>query len=160
MLDNLVKGMKIILNEIQNKKLKDNELNIEIQYATYNSEVQKIINYINKYNHKKVIVLNEEYAFVEIETNEIIMFYSDKRYNYCKTKNKNYRVKQKLYEIENTDEDFIRISKNCIVNIKHVEKFDIGETGKIIVILDDESRQRVSRRRTSDIMKFLEERRI
>ena len=88
------------------------------------------------------------------------MFYSDKKYNYCKLKDRTYRVKSKLYELEEINADFIRISKNCIVNIKHVEMFDISKTGKIVVRLDDFTEQVVSRRKTKDIMKYLEDRRI
>ena len=88
------------------------------------------------------------------------MFYSDKKYNYCKVKDNSYKVKSRLYELEKENADFIRISKSCIVNINHIEKFDISETGKIVVKLDDLSEQIVSRRRSSDIMKYLEERMI
>jgi DNA-binding LytR/AlgR family response regulator len=88
------------------------------------------------------------------------MFYSDKKYNYCKIKDKSYKVKSKLYELEEINTDFIRISKNCIINITHVEKFDIAETGKIVVILDDLTEAIVSRRKTPNIMKYLDDRRI
>ena len=58
------------------------------------------------------------------------------------------------------DNNFIRISKSCIVNIKHIDKFDISEVGRIIVKLDDSTEEVVSRRRTRQIMKILEERMI
>ena len=69
-------------------------------------------------------------------------------------------VRSRLYELEQISMDFIRISKNCIVHIRHVKKFDISETGKIVVILDDDTEQIVSRRKTAEIMKYLESRRI
>ena len=56
--------------------------------------------------------------------------------------------------------DFIRISKSCIINIRHSNKFDISEVGKIVIKLDDGSEEIVSRRRTKNIMKYLEERMI
>lgn len=153
--------MKINLKN--NEDLKEDEFVIELQYSSKNKKLQNFIDYINNYKVKykdKVIVLDDNYTLLEIDYKDIIMFYSDKKYNYCKIKNKSYRVKSKLYELEEINEDFIRISKSCIVNMKHIEKFDISKTGKIIVKLDDLTEQVVSRRKTSEIMKYLEDRRI
>lgn len=153
--------MKINLKKDEN--LNKDDFYIEIKYSNETQKLQDLVNYISDYNfdyRNKVIVLDDDYTLIEITLENIIMFYSNKRYNYCKTKNKNYRVKSKLYELEKINVNFIRISKNCIVNIKHVEKFDIGETGKIIVKLDDNTEEIVSRRRTQTIMKYLEDRRI
>ena len=88
------------------------------------------------------------------------MFYSNKKNNYCKTKNGTYRIKSKLYELEKINSNFMRISKSTIVNIKHIEKFDLREIGKIVIKLDNSIEVLVSRRRVNSIMKFLEDRRI
>lgn len=146
-----------------NEELEKNEILVEIQYSSKNKYFQHFVDYIKNYEldyRNKVIVLSDNYEFVEVEYKDIIMFYSDKKYNYCKLKDRSYRVKSKLYELEEINADFIRISKNCIVNIKHVEMFDISKTGKIVVRLDDFTEQVVSRRKTKDIMKYLEDRRI
>lgn len=155
--------MKINLNKKNNENLKNDEIYLELQYCLENKEIQHFIEYINNYNKERknmVVVLTDDYTLIEIDTKDIIMFYSDKKQNYCKVKNNSYRIKSRLYELEKENIDFIRISKSCIVNIKHVEKFDISETGKIVVKLDDSSEQIVSRRRSSNIMKYLEERMI
>lgn len=155
--------MKINLNKKSNKNLKSDEIYLELQYCVENKEIQNFIEYINNYNKQcknMVVVLTDEYNLIEIDTKDIIMFYSDKKYNYCKVKNNSYRIKSRLYEIEKQNNDFLRVSKSCIVNIKHIEKFDISETGKIIVRLDDSSEEIVSRRRSYNIMKYLEERMI
>ena len=146
-----------------NEELEKNEIVEVIQYSSKNKYFQHFVDYIKNYEldyRNKVIVLSDNYELVEVEYKDIIMFYSDKKYNYCKLKDRSYRVKSKLYELEEINADFIRISKNCIVNIKHVEMFDISKTGKIVVRLDDFTEQVVSRRKTKDIMKYLEDRRI
>lgn len=151
------------INLFNNSELDENEIIIEVQYSNKNTNVQQLIDYLNNYelNYKnKVIVMDKDYTLLEIEYKDIILFYSDKKYNYCKVKEKSYMVKSKLYELEKISIDFLRISKNCIVNVNHVEKFDISETGKIIVRLDDATEQIVSRRKTSEIMKYLDRRRI
>ena len=155
--------MKINIKQKSNENLEKDEIYLEVHYSSDNKEIQHFVNYINNYkmnNKNTVLVLADDYTIQEIETKDIITFYSDKKYNYCKLKNKSYRIKSKLYELENENTDFIRISKSCIINMKHVEKFDISETGKIVVKLDDSSEEIVSRRKTTSIMKYLEERRI
>ena len=155
--------MEINLNKKNNENIKKDEIYLELQYCTENKEVQHFIEYINNYNvecKNTVAVLTDDYTIIEIYIKDIIMFYSDKKHNYCRVKDKSYRIKSRLYELEKENTDFIRVSKSCIVNIKHIEKFDISETGKIVVKLDDFSEQVVSRRRSSDIMKYLEGRMI
>ena len=136
------------INIIKNNTLDNNEIIIDIQHSDKNKNINEFIEYLNYY------------TLLEFEYNDIEMFYSDKKNNYCKIKDKKYMVRSRLYELEQISMDFIRISKNCIVNIRHVKKFDISETGKIVVILDDDTEQIVSRRKTAEIMKYLESRRI
>ena len=151
------------INIIKNNNLDDNEIVLDIQHSGNYKELKKLVDYINHYElscNNKVIVMDDNYSLLEVEYADIVMFYSDKKNNYCVVKDKRYRVKGRLYELEKINIDFIRISKNCIVNINHVKKFDMSETGKIIVIMDNNAEQIVSRRRTSEIMKYLESRRI
>lgn len=151
------------INVIKNNNLDDNEVVLDIQHSDNYKELKKLVDYINHYElncNNKVIVMDDNYSLLGIDYADIVMFYSDKKNNYCVVKDKRYRVKGRLYELEKINIDFIRISKNCIVNIKHVKKFDMSETGKIVVKLDDNTVQNVSRRRTSEIMKYLESRRI
>lgn len=153
--------MNIILSKKENKDIGEHDLFIELQYSDKNTNLQSFIDYINNYElDKQVMVINNSYELLEIEYKDIIMFYSDKKYNYCKTKEEHYKIKSKLYEIEKSNNNFIRISKSCIVNLEHIEKFDISETGKIIVKLDDNTEHIVSRRKTKEIMKYLDDRRI
>ena len=92
---------------------------------------------------------------------DIIMFYSEDKNNFCKTKDSVYKIKEKLYYLEDMlpKNKFIRISNSTIVNIEHVKCFNTSIIGKILVKFKDGSEETVSRRRASDIMKFLKERR-
>lgn len=97
---------------------------------------------------------------IQINTNDIMYFYSNGNYNFCKTKEKEYRIKSKLYEIEKKSNNFLRISKSCIVNIKQVKNFDIGKNRNIVVRFYDNSEQFVSRRKIKEVMNYLNERMI
>ena len=91
---------------------------------------------------------------------DIIVFYSEEKNNFCKTKDGVYRIKEKLYYLEEMlpKNDFIRISNSAIININNVKCFNTSIVGKMIVKFEDGSHEAVSRRRTSEIMKFLNER--
>ncbi len=154
--------MKINIIEKIDEKLKEDEIVVEIHSSDNKQDWNEFIEYLNDYELKcnnKVVVM-KDYELLEIKYKDIIVIYSDKKSNYCRTKNGTYKIKSKLYEIEKMDENLIRISKSCITNVRHIDKFDISEIGKIIIKLDDGSEEIVSRRKTKQIMKYLEERRI
>lgn len=71
-----------------------------------------------------------------------------------------YKIKEKLYYLEEVlpSKDFIRISNSAIININHVKCFNTSIIGKIIVKFKDGSKESVSKRRTSEIMRFLKNR--
>ena len=151
--------MKIHINKFTNKKLKKDEVNINIEVAENNEQIENIIKYIKEFNQKETIVY-DDYNMVQININDILYFFSEGNYNFCKTKNKEYRVKSKLYAIDKISNDFLRISKCCIINIKQVKSFDIGTNRRIIVRFNDNSEQFVSRRKIKEVMNYLDERMI
>lgn len=151
--------MNINIQKTLNGKLNENTINVNIEYSKQSKGIEDFIEYINKYDNQKIIV-NKDNNLVPVEIKDILFFYSDKKYNYCKTKIHEFRIKSKLYEIEKMNDNFLRISKSCIVNIEQVKCFDIGETGKIIVKFYDNSEQMVSRRKIREVMNYLEERGI
>ena len=150
--------MNIKISSLKDKNLKENE--IEILIKSYTGNEKELIEYINKFQNyipPKVLVNNNNIV-TEIKYDDIICFFSDKKYNYCKTKEKVYKIKSKLYEVEKINPDFIRISKSCIANFNHIECFDISETGRIVIKFADGTKEYVSRRKVKSIMDFLDER--
>ena len=154
--------MEIKVFNLYDDTLEKEEFEIFVKSNKENENIQNLTNYINRfelYLSRKVFV-NDNNKIVEIKAEDIVMFFSDKKNNYCKANGKTYRVKNRLYEIEKIDENFIRISKNCIINLEHVEYFDKNKTGKVVVIMDDKSEEYISRRRIGSIMRVLDERSI
>ncbi len=138
--------------------VKGNEINILIENDDH-IVINDFTEYIKDYSKNKVVV-SQYNELLQIDFKDIILFYSDKKYNYCKTNKGEYKIKNKLYEIEKYSDKFLRISKSCIVNINHVISFDLRETGKIVVRLDDNTLEIVSRRKIKDVIKYLDERGI
>lgn len=151
--------MEINIEKVINPKLEKNKINVKIEVPDAEQEITNLMQYIKNFEKTK-IVATEGNELKSIEIREILYFYSDKKYNYCKSTNGEFKIKSKLYELEKADMNFLRISKSCVVNIQNVKCFDFGETGKIIVKFRDGSEQPVSRRKIRDVMNYLEERRI
>ena len=151
--------MNIHINKSINERLNKDEVNISIEVSENYNRIENLIEYIKEFDKRKIAVY-EGYNIVQINIEDIMYFYSDGNYNFCKTNNKEYRVKKKLYEIDKISNDFIRISKGCIINIKQVKSFDIGENRNIIVKFNDESEQYVARRKIKEVMNYLDERMI
>ena len=149
--------MKIELKKLLNNNIPQDSIKINIEYNAYQKEeVDNFIKYINKYS--KSIFLEDNYIIEEVLYSDIVCFYSENKNNYCKTTRKVYKIKSKLYEIEKLGTNFMRISKNCIVNIEHIKNFDISRTGSIIINLDDNTFKIVSKRKIKDVIYFLDER--
>ena len=150
--------MNINVNKKKNEELEKNEINVFLEYPE-NIDIDNFVKYIKKYDTQKVLV-KQDNEYIQIDYQDIILFYSDKKYIYCKTKNGEYKVNTSLSKVENEENDFIRISKSCIINIKYLDRFDMGETGIIVVKLKDGTEEIVSRRRVKEILKYIKERSI
>ena len=151
--------MNIDIRKVVNSQLKNNEIKINIEITNESENIDKLIEYIKNFEKKNVVV-SKGNELQTIELSEILYFYSDKKYNYCKTVNGEFKIKSKLYELEKNDVNFLRISKSCVINVQNVKCFDLGETSKIIVRFDDGSEQIVARRKIKDVMNYLDERGI
>ena len=128
-----------------------------------NEEVQRLENELltkQEKTIKNIIGMQDNDIFI-INLSDIILFYGEEKNNFCKTKDGVYRIKEKLYYLEEKlpQKDFIRISNSVIANINHVKCFNTSIIGKIIVKFKDGSEEAVSRRKTSEIMSFLKNRR-
>lgn len=150
--------MKIKIVKQIDDNMQDNEIKIVIKSNKETEKVKEIIKHIENFNNDKILV-HKGYKSLFINYKDILLFYSENKNNYCRAKKEVYQVKNKLYELENV-ENFIRISKKCIVNINMVKCFDMSKTGKITVVLNDGTEENVSRRRIGNLLKYLESRSI
>lgn len=154
--------MKINLNTLISES-HGNDIEVTITASEYTKELGNLIELINAISTNEInTILGKNGNEISIlDVNDIMFLYSEEQHNYCKTKKGRFIIKEKLYELENVlpKKNFIRISNSTIININHVESFDVGIVGSILVKFSDGSIQYVSRRRVSQVMKFLKERR-
>jgi len=139
------------------------EIKVIVEAPKIDSNVQSILNTISEINKKemKEIIGEYENKIYLIPIQDILCFYSDLKHNYCQTKEKNYRIKNTLYELEEklNKNDWIRISNSCIVNLNQIKCFDMGTVGSIVVILKNDEKRDVSKRKIKEIIKILKLRR-
>ncbi len=153
--------MKININTNINNNLKDDEIEVIINASNNSEYLNKIIQSIQSISDNiDTIVGSKDNSLSILNIQDIICFYSREQNNYCKTKNGEFRIKKKLYELEESlpQKSFIRISNSCIANVEHIESFDLSKIGNIIIKFVDGSIEYVSKRKISSIMKFLRER--
>lgn len=68
------------------------------------------------------------------------------------TRNRHYRLKQRLYELEAIlPPSFIRINKSAIANEKHLERFSAGFGGAVDAVFRGGHKEYVSRRCFAEI---------
>ena len=150
--------MKISIDTKVSSDYNSNEINIVIQTSKICPEVEEIIRKIqNVGNNAKTVIGRIDNNLVLVKTSDIVKFYSKEQNNCFIANNKEYVIKKKMYELdEELDKaEFVRISNSCIINLNFVKYFDLGITGNITVVLKDNTKESVSKRRISNILKLL-----
>lgn len=139
------------------------DIEVIINASKITKELEELIDLINETSKEEVntIIGKNDNKISIISVNEIFYIYSEDQANFCKTEKGVFKIKEKLYELEEKlpKRDFIRISNSSIINVNYADYFDIGIVGTILVKFIDNSTQYVSRRKVQDVMKFFKERR-
>lgn len=153
--------MDIKINTNISEEFSDITININVPKIT--EEVENIIKQISNINNipnQLIGYINNEIYFIDLK--DIICFFSKNKNVFARTSDNIYRVKYKLYELNEIFEtkDFIRISNSCIININKIECFDTSIIGTITVKMKDGTKEIVSKRNVSQIMKMLKKRGI
>ncbi|MFR7592008.1 MAG: LytTR family DNA-binding domain-containing protein [Longibaculum sp.] len=136
-------------------RIKDNEdlLVTQIEFETY-EEKEKVLTLINTMNTKIIGYKRDKKYFIQIESIYYIELVDKKTFIY--TKEECYESPLWLYQIEEQlDQQFIRVNKSTILNMKYIKslKADIGS--RIIVYLDNQDQILVSRTYAKEFKKRL-----
>ena len=105
----------------------------------------------------KRIVGRKNNSYYVLKIDSIASFVSKDKYNYCKTEDDEYRIKEQLYFLEEVlpKDRFLRISNSVIINIDFVKCFNTDVIGTIIIEMEDGSKETVSKRRNKEVMRFI-----
>ena len=153
--------MEIKLNTNISKEYEN--INVTINAPDRNSQVIELENNILGLSSNKIekIIGKQDDNIYIIDINDIFLFYSEDKNNFCKTKDGVFRIKEKLYYLEEVlpSNMYIRTSNSAIVNINKVKCFNTNMVGSILIKLINGEEEYVSRRRIPEVMKFLKDRR-
>lgn len=121
-----------------------------------NTETRQIYKMVSDAFEKNITAYEENESYI-IKCNDIVRIFSQNKNVYLMTESKQYRLKERLYEMENIlDKDrFVRISNSEIVNVKKIERMDTSFTGTIKMYLKGDMETFVSRRYVSRIKSAL-----
>ncbi len=133
------------------------ETKVVIYAKELNNDLSDLINKLQILEKKtKFIGYLKDKTYI-LDKDDIETFYAENNNVYARVRNQNYKIKQKLYELEGQlkETGFIRISHSEIANFNKVESLEIQ--GSRVIILKFQSNQitYVSRRYVSKIKQYL-----
>lgn len=120
--------------------------------------INHITNPADKENQTIVGKLDEE-RYELIPYTKVFCFEGRGNFVYCITADKEYRIKEKLYELETKlpHNRFIRVSKSYIVNISNVKEIIPWFGGRLILRFNDSNKEvEVSRSQVKSFKEFLD----
>ncbi|WP_099187477.1 LytTR family DNA-binding domain-containing protein [Tepidibacter mesophilus] len=151
-----IKG--IMIEMLENKKIKisnksdilivekgydldDGKIGIVFELSTINNLIHFLDSFLGQQENKRVITGKCEVGYEVINYNQISYFEGSGNDVFCVVGDKQYKVKEKLYELEEKlrDHGFIRISKSFIVNIIKIDQIQPWFNGKLLLKMKDTS---------------------
>jgi len=131
----------------------------EIQVCNHelNPQVKQLVEDISAFVNEGITGTDFRGEKIIIPTREILRIYTENQRVMVQDANGIYCTQEKLYELENRldEEQFFRISKSEIVNLKKIRRLDMSITGTIKVILSDGTETYTSRRNVTKLKQIL-----
>lgn len=128
---------------------------VVIQTPSLTPDVEKLVSLMRTVN-SQIAVKNEEETIL-LDIAQILYIEAMERMSFVYTKDAVYQSDLKLYEFENllTEQDFIRISKQAIINLRKVKSLKTDINRKIRVTLLNDEQIIVSRTYSDELRKRL-----
>ena len=94
---------------------------------------------------------------VKLDVSDIHCFVVEDNRVFALTDDNKYRMKQRLYILEETlDNRFVKINQSCVVNIRQIRKFSASVSGTMNVTLKNGYSDYVSRRNIKNVKERLD----
>lgn len=145
--------IEVIINE------KFSETRIKIYTKEKSQEIEQIVKRIQSLEKNESNIINgyKDRVLFRLKLGHINRFYTSLGTTYADVEQDTYKIKNKLYELEELlqDTSFIRISKSEIVNVDQIQKIDLSFSGTICVYFKDGSSTYASRRFVKKVKEFI-----
>ena len=113
-------------------------------------EIEKLIN-----DNSLNLIGYDEDLVVPLNINDVYAFYTDNGKVYASTKDKSYMVKERVYQLLENLESFIKINQGCLINSKKILCFESSISGSVKVILKNNFWDYISRRELKNVKRRL-----
>lgn len=132
------------------------EPKVIILTASMTEDVNIILNKLSDYA-PQIISGSKDSKIEVMEQADLIRIYASAGKVFAVTHKGEYTLRLRLYELEERlpSHQFVRISNSEIINLKHVNNFDLSFTGTICVKLANGTVTYVSRRYVTKLKKIL-----
>ena len=130
--------------------------NLDEDVVVYAKERNELVDKIERLlKGEDNIVAKRDRTLYNLNLSEIVCFTAENNKVFAHVGKEMFEVDEKIYELEETlPDNFLKINKSCIANIKKIKSFDATITGTLAVNFKNGYRDYVSRRR----MKYVKER--
>ena len=136
--------LKVVIDSLEEER-------IEIYAHERSDLVLKIENLINNDNKNISAYFEDEIFSLQVEN--IHRFYVENNKLYASDESGKYRIKMRLYQVEELIGDsFIKINQSCLVNKNKIKKFSSSIGGYLLVELKNGEKDYVSRRQTKVVL--------
>lgn len=93
---------------------------------------------------------------VKLNLSDIYCFFTEDNKVFALTENEKYRLKSRLYQIEESlSDNFVKINQSCIANIKKIDRFKATVGGSLTVVFKNGHVDFVSRRNLKNVKERL-----
>lgn len=134
---------------------KYSEIAVEVKAPRLTQDIEKIISLMRMINMQ--IAVKKEDEVILLDTDKILYIEAVERNTFVYTKDASFESDLKLYEVEQqlVEQDFIRISKQCILNLRKIKSLKADINRKIRVTLVNDEQIIVSRMYAEELRKRL-----
>ena len=118
------------------------------EVVVYGKSQTELVNKIKALcDEEKTLIGYDNNKFKELNISEIECFITTDDKVYAITKNGNYLIKKRLYELDKTTlNTFTYINQGCLANLKEVDHFEVSFGGALLVVFKSGYKDYVSRR--------------
>lgn len=133
------------------------ETRVTIEGPKLDEHIQELIDFIHGKKQQFLIGKKGEMQHI-LKPNDIQYFHSENDHIFAVTDSDSFRLKEKLYELENIlpANNFIRLSKSVIANLNKLSHFEASFNGTLCVYFKSGKKEYVSRTYVPMIKKVLQ----
>ena len=120
-------------------------------------DITKAMSILESEDSNDMLAVKKGSDIALLEFSEVFMLRVEDKQVKVYTKNTEYQIKKPLYQVEETlDNDFVRISKTTIVNLRKIERVAPSLKGMMFIQLKNGLKDNISRKYLPDFKNALD----